>query len=116
MKFLVIILFGYLLDKLPLFVEVQEKFLRKFVMYFLRSTVIDIEGNPKLLETVFDLGMVLIDNGLGSSALLLGFNGNCRAMFIRTAYVHYIFFIKAKKSYVNISWYIGSCKMSNMQR
>src|SRR5690606_9458153 len=40
---LIIILFGYLFDKFPFFIQVEEKLLRKLVMYLLGSTMVDIK-------------------------------------------------------------------------
>src|SRR5690606_41730652 len=81
-KLFVIILLRKLLDKLSLFVKVQEKLLRKLMMNFLRSTVVDIERDTKLLKAFLYLLVIFVNNLLRRDAFFLRTDSDSCTMFI----------------------------------
>src|SRR5690606_387294 len=115
MVLLVVILLGYLFGKFALLIQVEEKLLRKFMVYPLRRPVINIKRDPKLLKTRLDLGMVLVNNCLWCCPFLLRLDGNGRTMLIRTTHIDHIPCIQTQKTNVNIGRDVGTRQVTNMQ-
>src|SRR5690606_31050953 len=68
------------------------------------------------VEAFGNLRMIFVDNLLRTHTLFLRLDGDCRSVFIRSAYMQHIVSVEALKTSKNIRGNIGPCQMSDMER
>ena len=83
--------------------------LRNFMMNRIGCTTVNIKGYTKLLERVFDLFIVIINDLLWSFTLFSGLNGNRHPVFICTRHKNHILLLKAQVANIDICWQVTTC-------
>ena len=78
------------------------------------GAAIDIERDAKLLERVLDHLMVAVYHILWGDTLLACPHRDGHTMLITATDKQYVLLLQSQISYINISWYIHTCQMTDM--
>ncbi len=113
-SFLIIVLLTLLLYEFAFAVEFLKEVTSQFIMRITGGTAVDIERDTKLLETVFNHGMIAVHHILRCDALFLGTDGDRHTVLITATNKYHFLFLQTEVSYVDISRNIHTGQVTNM--
>ena len=116
MRLLVVVLLAFDLHKLAAIVELAEEVGSQLMVGLGGGAGIDIEGDAKVLERLFDDVVVAIYHVLRGATLLLGPDGHRHSMLVAAADEEHILTLEAKIAHVDVGWHIDTCQVSDVHR
>ena len=114
MGFLVVELFGSLLDEFSFVVKLTEEIGSKLVMNLRCGAGINVERYAEVGKRLLDQVVVTIDNLLYGDAFLACTDGDRYAVFVGTTDKQNILTFEAKVADVDVSRYIYTCEVTDM--
>ena len=115
-SFLVVVLHGGLFDEFAFIVELAEEVGSRLVVYFRRSTSIDVERDAELLERVADQRMVAVYHVLGCTAFLLGTDGDGHTVLVASADEDDVLLLEAQVAHVDVGGDVDAGQVTDVDR
>ena len=110
----IVILLRLFLHELAVVVELAEEVRGELVVNLRGRTTVDIEGDTKLLEGVFDELVITVADILRCHAFFLGADGDRHTVLITSADKDDGLFLQAQVAHVDISRHIHAGKVTDM--